>query len=132
MWFVIVPLAAIAFAVAILYAVRAASRRAEEISETTANAMAFMDDCESRVLTLVSDPANKDHSQRLNTLHEQIKFSDKTGTTEIDWKVEAVLTRLELALSSPGGEDANEVINEATALFNRRKAEIRVSKQGKF
>jgi len=130
-WFIII-LVVVAIAAGSFYAVRYASRRADDISEGHAASMAFMNECESRILSMQMDPANIDHAQALGKLHELIKFSDKAGSSELDWKIDPVLSRLDMALSGTQGENPAEVIAEVTTLFERRKIEIRESKRGKF
>jgi len=129
MW-IIIALLAIALVVAVLYALRYTFRRANDISETHSQAMAFMNDCENRLLTMKM--TNAEYSQPLDSLYELVKYSDKAGTSELDWKIDPVLTRLEMALLSQDGEDIPTVIDEAKQLFERRKEEIRATKRGKF
>ncbi|MCL2527501.1 MAG: hypothetical protein FWE42_03700 [Defluviitaleaceae bacterium] len=127
---IIVLLGVILLAALVFLATRQASNKAADLSEAKAQSMAFMDDCEGRVKAM--QRAHKEYSQSLNALCELIMYSDKSGTTEIDWKVDAVLTRLEIALSSEDGEDIPAVLEETKDLFNRRKEEIRALKRGAF
>ncbi|MCL2360900.1 MAG: hypothetical protein FWC73_03680 [Defluviitaleaceae bacterium] len=129
MWFFIILLA-VALVIATIYALRIAFRRADDISETHKQATAFMNECESRIL--VMKMSYKEYDQPLNSLYELVKYSDKSGTSELDWKIDPLLTRLELALADTDGEDVTTVIDEVKLLFERRKTEIRESKRGQF
>jgi len=135
---IVFALAGIAVVAAIFYAVKVASNKAQADAATRTMSMSFMNNCESRIRSLQADPANKNHAKPLAALQEQIRFSDKSGTSEIDWRIDATLARLEIALASSSDEthepteNPNDVIEEVTALFTRRSEEMREAKRGSF
>jgi len=131
MWIMILLASAILI-IAIFFAVRYTFRKADNISHTHSQAMVFMNECQNRVLSMLSNVPDSDFIKPLTTLHEMIMYSDKSGNSELDWKIDPLLTRLEMSLANTEGEDVNALIDEAKLLFTRRSEEIRISKRGKF
>jgi len=123
-------LISVALGFGVLIAIRYASRRAEAISAAHVEARAFMIECEKRILAMKN--VNNEFDYRINNLYEVVKYSDSSGASELDWKIDPVLTRLEIALSDDEGEHVPAVIDEAINLFKRRAEEVRDTKRGSF
>ncbi|MCL2572343.1 MAG: hypothetical protein FWE11_08055 [Defluviitaleaceae bacterium] len=131
MLYILIPALIVIILVA-FYASRHAFQKAESISQAHSDAKALVNEWERRILVMQSDIANKEHSQGLNSLYESIRYSDKSGESEVDSQIESTLLRLEMALKDNAVEDATVVIDELTALLKRRSIDIRASKRGGF
>ena len=106
--YVVTNLVLIAVTAIVVIIVSASARRIAKNDRQTANAMAFMDDCELRLFNLIADSGNAKYKAELTRLYEDVKYADKVGTSSIDTNVEMELERLEKALYSENSGESGE------------------------
>ncbi len=74
---------------------------------------------------------NKKYGRQLEKLAEDLQFSDTSSIVESDTKIEALITKIETALSEDNyAEDVSEYINSIADLIKKRKIQIRNVKMG--
>jgi len=109
------------------------SRNAKSAANTKAN-MVLINEYEKRLFNIVSNPQNAEFKTELNKMYEDLKYSDKNGVTDEDFKLDSILFRLEKVLTMEG-ENRKEipvVMEELKMALARRKMEISDSKRGGF
>ena len=132
--FILMELAIIAFFSIIIISLLVFSQKIRFDDNETRKAGNLMNVCEQQVHSLMIDSKNKDYTEQLNSVYENIKYSDKIGSSSVDVKIYETLTKLKEILSS---EETQEeavipVFSELSSLVNLRKIEIGGAKRGGF
>jgi len=132
--YVVLNLVFIGLVVATLCALFFAAGKIAESDKQVMEAKAFMVDCEAHVQKLMLDAANSEHAKPLTAIYEGIRYSDKVGHSDVDYKIYEAILRLEDALRSDDKSQTNftKMFDEINSLLMHRKAQISQSKRGGF
>lgn len=132
--FILIQLGLLALLAIIILLILVFARRIADNSRKIVNDQRFMDVCEKRAYNLLADTKNKEYENNLNTLYENLKYSDKVGTSSVDEKIAAQLSILENSLNSSkeSKDDLLHIFDEISTFLNQRKIEIGELKRGGF
>lgn len=101
--------------------------------EKLANSGVIMRNCEELAFSLKSNKAHSEHHELLNKLYEEIKYSDKTASTDKDSVIYGQLTELAGTLNSSNDSIVQDVFKAVDAIIlsiKERNMSVRNLKQG--
>lgn len=118
----------------LFFVVRSVGKGVKDKNSAVLNAVGRIEGLAGRLNALAAGTEDARHSDRLNRLAEELRFTDVSTSVALDDDIEAAISALETVPQSGGGGQAKEEIDrlcrELDSLIAKRKAAVAAAKRG--
>ena len=103
----------------------------KENNEKTTSQRSFLQLCEKKIYNLAIESKNSEYKNKLMKIYENIRYSDKIGSTLFDEKIVGAVMKLEEEINSESAV-SDEVFEKINELILKRNMEIKEKKRGEI
>lgn len=132
--FLTIQFVLLAFASILCFVLIAAGKSIKEKSDEVLSSGAQVENCVNALNALKINPSNETYATILGKLAEDLRFTDVSSIVPVDYKIEKLISELEMELIKDTKKKSNEKIDSLCGSLNyligRRKMDVNAAKRG--